>query len=144
MIKLFNLLAESTTNSSSLTGDPNPFGSIMVWIVPIALIIIFMFINSRQRKKQQAEVEQKMNNIKVGDVVKTIGLVYGEIVEVDKEMETFVIKTGSEENYSFIKVDKMAIYQVIPPLSNQEPAVEEAVEEVVEEAVTENAEENKD
>ena len=98
MIKLFNLLAESTTNSSSLTGEPNPFGNIVVWIVPIALIIIFMFINSRQRKKQQEEVEQKMNNIKVGDVVKTIGLVYGEIVEVDKEMETFVIKTGSEEN----------------------------------------------
>lgn len=140
MIKLFNLLAESTTNSSSLTGEQNPFGSILVWIVPIALIIIFMFINSRQRKKQQEEVEQKMNNIKVGDVVKTIGLVYGEIVEVDKEMETFVIKTGSEENYSFIKVDKMAIYQVIPPIANQKPAVEEAVEE----AVTENAEENKD
>lgn len=139
MIKLFNLLAESANTSSSLTGEPNPFGNIVVWIVPIALIIIFMFINSRQRKKQQEEVEQKMNNIKVGDVVKTIGLVYGEIVEVDKEMETFVIKTGSEENYSFIKVDKMAIYQVIPPLAKQEPAVEEIVETEVE-----NTEENKD
>ena len=31
----------------------------------------------------------------------------------------FVLKTGSEENFSFIKIDKMAIYQVIPPIQPQ-------------------------
>ena len=80
-----------------------------------------------------------MDALKVGDVVKTIGLIYGEIVEIDRDMETFVLKTGSEENCSFIKVDKMAIYQVIPPIDPQpeeqfgeEGQAEEAFEETAE------------
>ena len=116
---LINLLAEETTSSTS---QGSPLGGIWIWVILIAVFAGSIFLSSRQRKKQQAELEKKMSNIKVGDVVKTIGLVYGEIVEVDTEMETFVIKTGTEENPSYIKVDKMAIYQVIPPLNN---AVEE-------------------
>lgn len=116
---LINLLAEETTSSTS---QGSPLGGIWIWVILIAVFAGSIFLSSRQRKKQQVELEKKMSNIKVGDVVKTIGLVYGEIVEVDTEMETFVIKTGTEENPSYIKVDKMAIYQVIPPLNN---AVEE-------------------
>lgn len=116
---LFNLLAEASSSISS-SGDPqqqNPLSNLWVWLIPIGAIIILMVISSRQRKKQQEVATQKLNNIKVGDQVKTIGLIYGEIVEVDPDMETFVIKTGSDANPSYIKVDKMAIYQVIPPLS---------------------------
>ena len=66
--------------------------------------------------------------------------IYGEIVEIDRDMETFVLKTGSEENYSFIKVDKMAIYQVIPPIDPQPE--EQFGEEGQVEETTEVTEEN--
>ena len=60
-------------------------------------------------------------------------------------METFVLKTGLESNPSYIKIDKMAIYQVIPPLSevlpeaNQEP-VNEPVSDEGDKVVEENTE----
>ena len=94
----------------------------IIWLPLIGMLVIFWVIQGRQRKKQQAEVQKKMDSLKIGDVVKTIGLIYGEIVEIDRDMDTFVLKTGSEENYSFIKIDKMAIYQVIPPLNAQPEA----------------------
>lgn len=139
---LINLLAEQTNSSTTSSAPSNPLTNALIWIIPIALIILFMFINSRQRKKQQQEVDKKMNSLKVGDVVKTIGLIYGEIVEIDREMETFVLKTGSEENCSYIKVDKMAIYQVIPPIESVDNgAVEvEENEEVAEETTAQSTE----
>ncbi len=150
-MNLFLNLLTSAVDSSS--NNANPFGNILIWIIPIGLLILFWFMQSRQRKKQQQEIDNKMSNLKVGDVVKTIGLIYGEIVEIDREMETFVLKTGSEENPSYIKVDKMAIYQVIPPLAQNEDVVEmnedenstdESVEEVIEtnESVSEDKSEN--
>ena len=115
---LFNLLS-SVANSSGQQQVGCKSGDAIIWIIPIGLLVVFWIMQGRQRKKQQEEVQKKMEALKVGDVVKTIGLIYGEIVEIDRDMDTFVLKTGSEENFSFIKVDKMAIYQVIPPLQPQ-------------------------
>ena len=115
---LFNLLS-SIANSSGQQQVGCKSGDAIIWIIPIGLLVVFWIMQGRQRKKQQEEVQKKMEALKVGDVVKTIGLIYGEIVEIDRDMDTFVLKTGSEENFSFIKVDKMAIYQVIPPLQPQ-------------------------
>ena len=119
---LFNLLTDSTEN---------PTFNWPFLLICIGAVVILMIISSRQRKKQQEAANAKLNSIKIGDQVKTIGLIYGEIVEIDTDMETFVIKTGTEDCPSYIKVDKMAIYQVIPPLSEvaQEPEHVEKVED---------------
>ena len=134
---LINLLSSGTDSTAAPAGCTA--GDALIWIIPLALLVGFWILQSRQRKKQQEEVQKKMDALKVGDVVKTIGLIYGEIVEIDRDMETFVLKTGSEENCSFIKVDKMAIYQVIPPIEPQpeeqfgeEGQAEEAFEETTE------------
>ena len=118
---LINLLS-SVANSSSNQPVGCQKSDALIWVIPIGLLVVFWVIQGRQRKRQQAEVQKKMDALKIGDVVKTIGLIYGEIVEIDRDMDTFVLKTGSEENFSFIKVDKMAIYQVIPPLNAQPEA----------------------
>jgi preprotein translocase YajC subunit len=115
---LFNLLS-SVANSSGQQQVGCKSGDAIIWIIPLGLLVVFWIMQGRQRKKQQEEVQKKMEALKVGDVVKTIGLIYGEIVEIDRDMDTFVLKTGSEENFSFIKIDKMAIYQVIPPIQPQ-------------------------
>ncbi len=148
-MNLFLNLLTSVVDSSSGDTTANPLGNILIWVIPIGLLILFWVMQSRQRKKQQQEIDNKMSNLKVGDVVKTIGLIYGEIVEIDREMETFVLKTGSEENPSYIKVDKMAIYQVIPPLAQTEDIVElnedeTSTDEVFEETVETNQSEGQD
>ena len=113
---LFNLLNAGASDSSQNQTAPLNWPFLLICV---GAIVILMVISSRQRKKQQEAANEKLNNIKIGDQVKTIGLVYGEIVEIDRDMETFVIKTGSDACPSYIKVDKMAIYQVIPPLQPQ-------------------------
>ncbi len=111
---LFNLLDAAADTSPD--PSPTPFNWPFL-LICIGAVVILMIVSSRQRRKQQEAANAKLNSIKIGDQVKTIGLVYGEIVEIDTEMETFVIKTGTDACPSYIKVDKMAIYQVIPPLS---------------------------
>ena len=147
---LFNLLTEAVDSSG---GSDKATMDWPFFLICIGVVAILMFISSRQRKKQQEAANAKLNNIKVGDQVKTIGLIYGEIVEIDTEMETFVIKTGSESCPSYIKVDKMAIYQVIPPLSevvpentdnNQEQPKEEVFEQPSEDNGEAKTEENKE
>ncbi len=135
---LINLLSSGSDSTAAPAGCTA--GDALIWVIPIALLVGFWILQGRQRKKQQEEVQKKMDALKVGDVVKTIGLIYGEIVEIDRDMETFVLKTGSEENCSFIKVDKMAIYQVIPPIDPQ-PEEQFGEEGQVEES-TEVTEEN--
>ncbi len=135
---LINLLSSGSDSTAAPAGCTA--GDALIWVIPLALLVGFWILQGRQRKKQQEEVQKKMDALKVGDVVKTIGLIYGEIVEIDRDMETFVLKTGSEENCSFIKVDKMAIYQVIPPIDPQ--PVEQFGEEGQVEETTEVTEEN--
>ena len=135
---LINLLSSGSDSTAAPAGCTA--GDALIWVIPIALLVGFWILQGLQRKKQQEEVQKKMDALKVGDVVKTIGLIYGEIVEIDRDMETFVLKTGSEENCSFIKVDKMAIYQVIPPIEPQ-PEEQFGEEGQVEES-TEVTEEN--
>lgn len=135
---LINLLSSGSDSTAAPAGCTA--GDALIWVIPLALLVGFWILQGRQRKKQQEEVQKKMDALKVGDVVKTIGLIYGEIVEIDRDMETFVLKTGSEENCSFIKVDKMAIYQVIPPIDPQPE--EQFGEEGQVEETTEVTEEN--
>ena len=80
---LFNLLDAAADTSP----DPNPAAEIN-WpflVICIGAIIVMMVVSSRQRKKQQEANNAKLNSIKIGDQVKTIGLIYGEVVEIDAD-----------------------------------------------------------
>ena len=68
-----------------------------------------------------------MNAIKPGNKVKTIGGIIGEVVEVNEEEGTFVLRTGDANgNCSFMKFDKQAIYQTDakPEPAPEAPAAE--------------------
>ncbi|MBQ7408921.1 MAG: preprotein translocase subunit YajC [Clostridia bacterium] len=132
---LINLLS-SASDSTTPSGG---WESWLIWIIPIALIVVLMVFNSRQRKKQQKEVEDKMNNIKIGDRVKTIGLIYGTVVEIDRDNETFLLQTGTADKNSYILVDKMAIYQVIPELNNGDQTQLEEAQTKEQEVTEENS-----
>ena len=102
---LINLLTQS-----SPSGGGNPGGDWIIYVILIgflALMIVPSIIRQRKDKKAQ---EEKLNAIEVGAKVTTIGLIHGEIVDVGEVY--VVIKTGTEENPSFLTVEKRAIYQV--------------------------------
>ena len=98
----------------------------------MSLMIVPSFIRQRKEKKAQ---EEKLNAMTVGAKVTTIGLIHGEFVDVGEVYA--VIKTGTEENPSFITVEKRAIYQVHKDEEVAEDAQEDLPEEIEDEEVIE-------
>ena len=129
---LFNLLTET---SSSGGGNGNNWVIYLILAGFLALMIVPSFIRQKKEKKAQ---EEKLNAMTVGAKVTTIGLIHGEIVDVGEVYA--VIKTGTEENPSFITVEKRAIYQVHKDEEVAEDAQEDLPEEIEDEEVIEEAE----
>ena len=120
----------------------------IVFICVIAALLIAFFVWSFvSNKKKQKNFNDTINAIKPGSKVKTIGGVCGEVVEIDDDENTFVLKTGTSdgEGVSYLKFNKQAIYQTDAkpeaakkeekPVSEEAPAAEEG-------AVSEQKEEN--
>ena len=134
---LWNLLTStSTTGSSSPAPESGCLGEYGTWIMLGVLVVILgimMFTSHRANKKRQKEAEDKLNNLRVGDRVKTIGGICGVIVEIDNEENTFVLETGVANSGNFIKFDKIAVYQSSHPEdekpAEEAPATEDATAE---------------
>ena len=137
-MNLWNLLAEET--------EGNPWGSYILMGILLVVIVVFMVMNRRTQAKRQEETMNMLNAIKPGNKVKTIGGICGVVVEVCNEDNTFVMETGSENNKSYIKFDKQAVYQTDATADKAEvkkevvaetPVEEEAPFEEVQETVAE-------
>ena len=131
---LFNLLTQSSGGSTG-NSPSNPFMWIFVGIF-VVILIVMMFTSNRANKKRQKEAEEKLNNMRIGDRVKTIGGICGIVVEINDDENTFVLETGIGNKGSFVKFDKIAVYQTSHPEDVVTAELEK--EEVVEESTTEN------
>ena len=112
-------------------------GSTVLILGLVAVVVLFMIFNSRSTKKRQQEAQNKLDAIRPGNKVKTIGGICGVVVEVNPEDNTFVLETGTEASgKSYLKFDKQAVYQtdaVVNPAPAQAEEKQETVEETVEE-----------
>ena len=133
---MFNLLASCKENIKA------NWPSYLLMAGLVAVIVVFMFLSSRSRKKREQETMDMLNAIQPGNKVKTIGGICGIVVEVCPEDNTFVLETGTEASgKSYLKFDKQAVYQTDAVAKKAEaPAAEEApVEAPVEETPVEEA-----
>ena len=108
---MFNLL---DTSAEAATGGAN--NGVFMWIfvgVLVVAVIVVWIINNRRYKKQQKDREEQMSSIAVGDRIVTIGLIEGEVVEIGDG--TYVLKTGGENNFSYVRIQSGAIYQIQKP-----------------------------
>ncbi len=112
---IFNLLADWSSY-------------VMIIVLLVAIVGLFIW-SSHSNKKRQKEAQEMVNNIKVGDRVKTIGGVCGFVAEINNAENTFVLRTGLEGNESYVKFDKGAIYQTAPANIEKEVKEEVKVEE---------------
>ena len=134
------LLAEEQQTSG---GSGSNLGmTIMLIVLVVAIIALFVW-QSISGKKKQKEAQERVNKLKKGDRVKTIGGVCGFVHEINDAENTFVLETGSGEDKSYVKFDKAAIYQTAPAEgyanapANPEPVKEEKAEEKTEEVKAE-------
>ena len=86
----------------------------------LAFLVVLMVLGYTKRRRFNTQLQDLRDNIKVGDKVMTDTGVVGEIVEVSTEGEHkyFVIKSGTETNFGFVKVHANAVYYVF---NNDEP-----------------------
>jgi preprotein translocase subunit YajC len=133
---IWNFLSSSSSASSG-----NKLGSTLLIIGVVVVIVLFMVYNSRTTKKRQQETQNRLDAIRPGNKVKTIGGICGVVVEVCPEDNTFVLETGTEASgKSYIKFDKQAVYQtdaVAQPAEETAPVEETPAEELFEEAPVE-------
>lgn len=123
---MFNLLAEG-----GATGTNNTLITVIFIVIIVAMVGLLIW-QTISGKKKQKEAQNMVNGLKIGDRVKTIGGVCGFVAEINDAENTFVLETGTDDNKSYVKFDKGAIYQTAPAQGN---AVEAKEEKPAEEAV---------
>ena len=134
---LFNLLLEGGAEGANKDAGPS-WVTFVIFGVLIAAVIGLFIWNYFSNKKKRKAAQEKMEAIKVGDKVKTIGGICGFIVELNNNENTFVLQTGFGDKTCFIKFDKQAIYQTAPAngyfndVPNPAPAPAPVVEPVAE------------
>lgn len=97
-------------------------------------MLLFSVLPQRKRQKQMAEMS---NRIKVGDKVKTIGGIYGTVVNYDQETNVFTILSGN----STIEIDRGCVYS-LEMLGMTTPAAAPA--EIMEESDTAASDDEKE
>ena len=91
----------------------------------VLLFIVMFFFSAKKRKKEEAEYKEKMDALVPGVKILTIGGLVGEIVEISEKY--VVIATGTEENKSYITLDRRGISGPIEETTAQETVAEEPV-----------------
>lgn len=102
---IFNFLA----NEGGQGGDQT-LTFVIMGVLIVAIIGLFVW-QTISGKKKQKEAQEMVDSLKIGDKIKTIGGVCGYLVEINNAENTIVIETGNDQNKSYIKFDKGAIYQ---------------------------------
>ncbi len=113
-------------------------------IVMVAFLAIMLLTSFIPQKKRQKEMMNMLSSLKVDDEIKTIGGMVGKIVKVE-DNGLLVLNVGTEENPTFIKIDRVAIYSVAKKPEEivaveDAPANAEPVSEPVEEKAEDKAE----
>lgn len=116
----YNLLEDS-----GASGGNNTLITVVFIVIIVAMIGLLVW-QTISGKKKQKEAQNMVNGLKIGDRVKTIGGVCGFVAEINDAENTFVLETGTDDNKSYVKFDKGAIYQTAPA---QGSAVETQSEE---------------
>ena len=131
------LTATEGGNEGGEKAMSNPISLVIMGLLIVAVIGLFIWQTINGKKKQK-EAQEKVNSLKIGDRVKTIGGICGFVAQINDAENTFVLETGLEENKSYVKFDKGAIYQTAPAQGNAVEAQKE-----VEQKATEVKEEQK-
>lgn len=87
------------------------WGQYGIWIVLIVLLIALMIFSTIRRKKYDGQVQNMIDNLKVGDAVKTYSGFYGKIVSIRQTTDgkVVLIEMGEGNRKGYIEADINAI-----------------------------------
>ncbi len=126
-----------TASAGSENNNGSTLPMTIIFIVIIVAMIGLLVWQTISGKKKQKEAKNMVDQLKIGDRVKTIGGVCGFVAEINNAENTFVLETGTDDKKSYVKFDKGAIYQTAPAQGSAVALEETKVEEKAEETTTE-------
>lgn len=115
---MFDIFLTASNNPGGLGGAVPMIIMVVVWIAVMYLLLF------RPQKKQQAQQDQMMQSLKVGDSIMTTSGFYGTIIGIPDE-DTVIVEFGNNKNCR-IPMHKKAIAEVE---SQNAPAEEPEVKE---------------
>lgn len=97
-------------------------GSLISMIMMLVLMFaIFYFMLIRPQRKKEKKLQNMIANLKVGDVVASIGGIHGKIVRIKDDV--FVLESGIGTTKSYVSLDRSAISRLIKEGSGKESEV---------------------
>lgn len=134
-------------------GNTSFFGQYGIWIILIVLLIGLMIFSTIRRRKYDGQVQNLLDNLKVGDHVKTYSGFYGKIVSIRQTTDgkVVLIEMGEGNKKGYIEADINAIMGidrkedvvldadgnvVLPEEQNKAPQPEKEEEQKEEERVS--------
>lgn len=122
------LLTEGAGEKTAAAG--NQWWIYVVLIVMVVLMLVLPTITNRRRMK---EYNQMLDQLRVGDKVRTIGGVVGRVTKITTkgDVKTFILETGAKGSKTTMEFDMAAVGTVLE--STYVPPVEEKKEEKAEE-----------
>ena len=134
-------------------GNTSFFGQYGIWIILIVLLIGLMIFSTIRRRKYDSQVQNLLDNLKVGDHVQTYSGFYGKIVSIRQTTDgkVVLIEMGEGNKKGYIEADINAIMGidrkedvvldadgnvVLPEEQNKAPQPEKEEEQKEEERVS--------
>ena len=108
-------IVHTAAAAGGFTLDPLTIGLVAI----LAIMVIFMFRNSRKRRR---DAEELKNKFVPGAEIMTQHGIYGTIVSIDDEKNEAVIETTPGTK---LRVHRQTISRVIDPVEAQEDVIEE-------------------
>jgi preprotein translocase subunit YajC len=106
---LLSILAQATTNPAA-TAQPNFIQQIVPLIPFIIIAIVFFWLTSGSKRKQEKTRKAMIEALKRGDRIQTVGGILGTIVSADGN--EIVVKVDESTNTK-MRFTRSAIFQVI-------------------------------
>ena len=108
---MLNLLLETSGGANANAGN----GSWWIYLVLIGLVVVMLVLPSITNKKRMKEYNQMLDQLRVGDEVRTIGGVVGRVTKINTkgELKTFVLETGAKGSKTTMEFDMAAVGTVL-------------------------------
>ena len=114
----FLTTAEGSTNT---TQTMSTSGTIVYWVVMIAVFgLFFYFMAIRPQKKQQKKQDELMASIAIGDSVLTTAGFYGMVIDVVND-DVIIVEFGNNKNCR-IPMQKRSVVEVEKPMEEEAKA----------------------
>ena len=101
----------------------------------VLMFVVFYFFLIRPQRKKEKKLQNMIANLKVGDVVASIGGIHGKIVRIKDDV--FVLESGIGVTKSYITLDRSAIARLVKEGSAKASEVAPIPDDETDEAETE-------